>query len=129
MEVQFTVNLFELKRAFRRLLARLPDELETGDNFVVFKASMDDLEIVAGGTFEILIATVVHPGKARVPHHVFCGIVRSLQFHRRRIIPVTFRPRALRIERTDYKHANISVHCPGVKQSFVGRKPAKLQNL
>ena len=39
MEVQFTVNLVELKRAVRRLLVRWPDESEAGDAFIVFKTS------------------------------------------------------------------------------------------
>jgi hypothetical protein len=81
MEVQFTVNLVELKRAVRRLLTRLPDQSAAGDDSIVFHASRNSLEIVAGGTSEVLGAAVVHPGKARVPHHVFRSIARSLQFH------------------------------------------------
>jgi hypothetical protein len=54
MEVQFTVNLVELKRAVRRLLTRLPDESEAGDDSIVFSASGNDLEIVVGRTSEVL---------------------------------------------------------------------------
>ena len=123
MEIQFTLNLVELKHAVRRLLARLPDELEAADDSMVFKVSRDELEIVEGGTSEILVATVVRPGQARVPHHVFRGIARSLQFHRGRVITMTFSTGAWRIDRTYYRHPKIFVVAPWMK------KPAKLQNL
>ena len=53
MDVEFTVSLVELKLAFRRVSARLPDEAEAGGEFVVFEAYRDNsLEITASGTFE-----------------------------------------------------------------------------
>jgi hypothetical protein len=56
MNIEFTVSLVELKRAFRRMLARLPDESEAGAEFVVFNASDNNLEITASGTSEGLSA-------------------------------------------------------------------------
>ena len=52
MEVHFTVNLLDLRRAFRRLLARLPDESEAGGGFVLFNADGSNLDIVDRGTSE-----------------------------------------------------------------------------
>jgi len=112
MEVQFTVNLVELKRAVRRLLTRLPDQSAAGDDSIVFHASRNSLEIVAGGTSEVLGAAVVHPGKARVPHHVFRSIARSLQFHGGRAIAIVVSPTVLKINRTEYRHPSISILSP-----------------
>jgi hypothetical protein len=66
MGIEVRVSLIDLKRAFRRLLARLPDESEAGSAFIVFSAVGDRLDIVVGGTSEVLRASVVHPGQARV---------------------------------------------------------------
>jgi len=51
-DIEFTVSLTELKRAFRRLSARLPDESEAAGAFVVFTACDDKLEIMASRTSE-----------------------------------------------------------------------------
>jgi len=50
--IEFTLSLTELKRAFRRLSARLPDESDAGGAFVVFTTCDDKLEITANGTSE-----------------------------------------------------------------------------
>jgi hypothetical protein len=120
MEVQFTVNLVELRHAVRRLLARLPDESAAGDDSIVFHASGNSLEIVAGGTSEVLGAAVVHPGKARIPHHVFRTIARSLQFHGGRSVAIVVSPAVLKINRTEYRHPSISIPNPARGQAFVG---------
>jgi hypothetical protein len=39
VEIEVRVSLIELKRAFGRLLARLPDDSEAGGDFIVFNAS------------------------------------------------------------------------------------------
>jgi hypothetical protein len=75
MEVEVRVSLINLKRAFRRLLARLPDESEAGSDFIVFSASGNRLDIVVGGTSEVLSATV---GASR-PR---TSSVSSLSWHR-----------------------------------------------
>ncbi len=46
-----------------------------------------------------------------------------------RVIAISFSSGALRIDRTDYRHPNISVRASGRGQAIVGTKPAKLQNL
>ena len=103
------MSLIDLKRAFRRLLARLPDESEAGGDFVLFNADGNSLDIVAGETLETLNATVMRPGQARVPCTVFCGIARTLRFYRDRVIVISFSPEVVRIERTEYRHPSISV--------------------
>jgi hypothetical protein len=113
MGIEVRVSLIDLKRAFRRLLARLPDESETGSDFIVFSASENCLHIVVGGTSEVLSASVVHPGQARVPYPVFRGIARTLRFYRGRTVSVAFSWGLLRISSTDFWHPKISVLAPG----------------
>jgi hypothetical protein len=129
MGIEVRVCLIDLKRAFRRLIARLPDESEAGADFIAFRADADHLEIVCGGTSETLRATVVHPGEAFVPCTVFDGIARTLWFHRGRVIMISLSPGSLRIDQTNYRHPRISVLAPGLGQAIVVTKPAKLQNL
>ena len=128
MEIEAHVSLIDLKRAFRRLLA-LPDKSEEGEDFVLFHADGNSLDIVAGGTSEALSATVMHPGHARVPSTVFGGIARTLRFYRGTVIVISFSPGSVRIDRTNYRHPTISVSAPSGGQVVVVTKPAKLQNL
>jgi len=107
-DVEFTVSLVDLKRAFRRLLVRLPDESKAGGELVVFTACNDKLEITAIGTSEGLSASVVHPGRARVPFPVFRGIARILRFYREKTVRLTFSARVFRVDRTEFRHAGIS---------------------
>jgi hypothetical protein len=107
--IEVRVSLIDLKRAFRRLLARLPDESAAGGDFIVFRARRNSLDIVAGETSELLSASIVHPGQARVPSPVFRGIARTLRFHRGGVIAIALSPGSLRIDRTDYRHPKISV--------------------
>ena len=109
MEIEVRVNLIDLKRAFGRLLARLPDESEAGGDFIVFNASGKNLAVVAGATSDVLRATVRHPGQAQVPYPVFCGIGRILRFYRGRNATVAFSEGLLRIARTEFRHPNISI--------------------
>jgi hypothetical protein len=129
MEIEVRMSLIDLKRAVRRLLARLPDESEAGGDFVVFSARGSSLDMVMGATSEVLSATVVHPGHARVPSPVFRGIARTLRFHCGRVIMIAFSPGSLRIDRTDHRHPSISVLAPDAGQAIAGTKPAKLQTL
>jgi hypothetical protein len=109
MEMEVRLSLIDLKRAFRRLLARLPDESEAGGDFIVFSASRNSLDMVVGGTSEVLSATVVHPGCARVPHAGFRGIARTLRFYCGRIVTVAAAEGLVRIVQTELRHPNISV--------------------
>lgn len=99
-EIEVRVNLSDLKRAFRRLLARLPDEAEVVDGFVIFSVNRNSLGIVAGGTSEDLSANVAHSGLASVPSPVFRGIARTMRFYRRTRISLTFRAGTITIHRT-----------------------------
>src|SRR6266576_3027557 len=99
MDVEFNVSLIELKRAFRRLSARLPDEYEAGAEFVLFIVHDSDLEILAQETVEGLVVAVAHPGRAIVPFPVFRGIARTIRFYRGTSVRFTFSPEALRINR------------------------------
>src|SRR6266850_1243279 len=82
MDVEFTVSLIELKRAFRRLSVRLSDESEAGGEFVIFNVRDSDLEILAQETVEGLAVAVAHSGTASVPLPVFRGIARAIPFYR-----------------------------------------------
>jgi hypothetical protein len=109
VEIEVRVSLIELKRAFGRLLARLPDDSEACGDFIVFNASGKNLAMVAGATSGVLSATVLHPGQVRVPYPVFCGIGRILRFYRGRTATVAFSKGLLRIARTEFRHPNISI--------------------
>jgi hypothetical protein len=108
MEIEVWVSLIDLKRAFRRLLARLPDEPEAGGDFIFFSASGNSLDIVVGRTSEVLNATVVHPGQARVPCAVFRGIARTLRFYRMCSVQLACSAEVFRIGRTGFRHPSIS---------------------
>jgi hypothetical protein len=110
--IEVRVSLVDLKRAFRRLLARLPDESPSSGDLIDFNASEKTLEIVVGGTFEVLNATVVRPGQASVPCAVFRGIARTLRFYRGKFITIAFSAGALRIDSTGYRHSSISTLTP-----------------
>jgi hypothetical protein len=109
MDVEFIVSLVELKRAFRRSSARLPDESEAGGQFVVFNARDNNLEIAASGTSEGLSASVVHPGRASVPFSLFRGIARILRFYPLKIVHLAFTGGVLTVDRTAFEHKDISI--------------------
>ena len=90
MEVTWGVSLVELKRAFRRLSARLSDEFGAGGAFVVLIARDDKLEITANRISEGLSASVVCPGRASVPFPVFRGVARILRSYRGATVRLTF---------------------------------------
>jgi hypothetical protein len=108
-EIEFTVSLTELKRAFRRLSARLSDESDAGGAFVVFTASDDKLGITANGTSEALSASGAHPGRASVPFPVFRGVARILRFYRLKVVRISFSAGVLTIDRTAFRHKDILV--------------------
>jgi hypothetical protein len=55
---QSTVNTIEMKRACERLLARLPDERDSGNSSVVFTADRDSLCVQVGDSSETILAMV-----------------------------------------------------------------------
>jgi exopolyphosphatase/pppGpp-phosphohydrolase len=103
--------------------------MEAGCDFILLKAGGSSLEIVSGATSEVLKAVILHPGEASVPEPVFRGIARVLRFYRGRTATVAASRGLLRIDRTEFRHPNISVLTSGTGQDIVGTKPAKLQNL
>jgi hypothetical protein len=112
-QVQFTVNLTDLKRSSRRLLTRLSDESEAGGDFVVFNGTGDGLQIVANSTSEGLAAIVSNAGVARIPHPVFRGIVRTFSTYHTRKLTFTFSAGQLTVNGTVFRHPQISVGWPG----------------
>lgn len=112
MGVEFTVSLIELKRAFRRLSVRLPDESEAGGELVVFNARQSSLEIVARGTTEGLRAAVIHSGQGAASFSVFRGIARALGYYRGTSVRFVFSAEVLRINRTCFRHPSILVLTP-----------------
>jgi len=111
-------------------MVRLDDEAETVNDFVVFKAQGNVIEIIAGGTTEILDANVVSEGRARLPSTFFREIARALRFHRQRgTLSVLLLPGSLKINKTEYRHSSISVHLVETEQALAVTKPQKLQNL
>jgi hypothetical protein len=109
IQVQFTVNLTDLKRSSRRLQTRLSDESEAGGDFVVFNATGNGLQIVANSTSEGLTAIVSNVGVARIPHPVFRGIVRTFSTYRTRKLTFTFSAGQLTVNGTAFRHPQISV--------------------
>jgi hypothetical protein len=100
IQVQFTVNLADLKRSSRRLLTRLPDESEAGGDVVVG----DGLQIAANSTSDGLVAIVSNAGVARIPYPVFRGIVRTFITHRARKLTFTFSAGQLTVNGTVFRH-------------------------
>jgi hypothetical protein len=108
-QVQFTVNLADLKRSSRRLLTRLSDEAEAGGDFVVFNPTGDGLQIVANSTSEGLTAIVSNVGVARIPYPVFRGIVRTFSTYHTRKLMFTFSAGQLIVDGAVFRHPQISV--------------------
>jgi hypothetical protein len=113
VQIQFTVNLADLKRSSRRLLTRLSDESEAGGEFVVFNATGDGLQIVASGTSEGLTAIVSNAGVARIPYPVFRGIIRTFSTYHTRKLTFTFSAGQLTVDSTVFRHPQISVGWQG----------------
>ena len=112
-QVQFTVNLADLKRSSRRLLTRLHDESEAGGDFVVFNATGDGLQILANSTSEGLVAIVSNAGVARMSYPVFRGMVRTFSTYHARKLTFTFSAGQLTVNGTVFRHPQISVGRPG----------------
>lgn len=91
------------------MLGRLPDEAEDGNEFVIFRVEWNSLGIVAGETSEIVSASVTQIGQASVPSSCFRGIARTLRFYRKNTISLAFSTGAITINRTKFRHKNISL--------------------
>ena len=88
-----------MKRACQRLLARLPDERDSGNSPVVFMADSDSLCIQIGDSSETIPAVVTETGKESVQWLQFSGMAQTLQFYRKKKIEVTVSENELKIER------------------------------
>jgi hypothetical protein len=109
MAIEFTVSLVDLKRAFRRVSTRLQDEIETGAGVVSFVVTEDSLKIMAGETSETLNVKCLAGGSVRIPINLYCGIARALPLFRKRLVEVAVSAGTLRIDRTDFRHPDVSV--------------------
>ena len=118
-EIEARVSLVDLRRAFRRVLARLPDEAEAGNEFVIFSVDWNSLGIVAGETSEIVSAIVTQTGQASVPSSCFRGIAGTLRFYRKTAICLTFSTGAITINRTKFRHKNISLRMIFIRMIFI----------
>jgi hypothetical protein len=107
----------------------LADESEASGDFIVFNASGNSLGIVVRATSELLSATVIHPGQARVPYAVFCGIadsaVPSRKCDRNFVVAWVFQNRSYRLPTSKHLRSGF----PQKGEAIVRTKPAKLQNL
>jgi hypothetical protein len=93
-----TVNTIEMKRACERLLARLPDERDSGNSSVVFTADRDSLHIQAGDSSETIAAVVAQSGRESVQWLQFSGMAQTLRFYRKKKIEITVSDNELKIE-------------------------------
>jgi hypothetical protein len=117
VEVRFTVNLGELRRACRRLVSRLSDESEIETDFALFNATGRALKISTKNSSEVLDATVHRSGQATVPRPVFCKLVSTLRYFRGTEIEFEFSAGMIVLNgRTQIHHSGISSSDGLIKQ-------------
>ena len=92
-----------MKRACRRLLARLPDECESGNQSVVFTADHDNLRIQVGSSSEIVSAVVVQKGKESAQCSQFSAMAQTLRFYRKKRVEIAVSDNELKIERMIFR--------------------------
>jgi len=110
VQVLFTVNLGELRRACRRLVSRLSDESEIGTDFALFHATGMAMELSTGNSSEVLAATIHSSGQATVPRPVFSKLVSALRYFRGTVIEFEFSAGMIVLNgRTQIRHQRISV--------------------
>ncbi|MGH9510808.1 MAG: hypothetical protein ACRD2U_01595 [Terriglobales bacterium] len=100
---QSIVSTADLKRACKRLLARLRDERDSGDVPVVFTCDHDDLGIQIGSSSETIPAVVVVSGIESVRSSLFSGMAQTLRFYRKKKIEIAVLNGELRIERMVFR--------------------------
>lgn len=101
--MRLIVNTIEMKRACNRLLARLPDERDSGNSSVVFTAAHDSLQIQIGDSSEIVPAIVTEAGIESVPCLQFSGMAQTLRFYRKKKIEVTVTDNQIKVERMVFR--------------------------
>ncbi len=110
VDVRFTVNLAELKRAVRRLTMRLGDESAIDERFVIFRVALKRLTIETVNSSEELSVEVHQPGTVNVPVAVFCAIAKTLRYHGRRQVQFSISSGSIGVDRTVTRHPGISVN-------------------
>jgi len=93
------VKVAEMKRACKRLLARFPDEYESGNQSVVFTADHDSLRIQVGSSSEVIPAVVMQRGKESVESPLFSGMAQTLRFYHKKKVEIAVSDNELKIER------------------------------
>ncbi len=101
--MRLIVNTTEMRHACNRLLARLPDERDSGNSFVVFTADHDSVHIQVGDSSEIVPAIVTEAGIESVPCLQFSGMAQTLRFYRKKKIEVTVSDNQIRVERMVFR--------------------------
>lgn len=99
------VNVAEMKRACGRLLARLPDECESGNQSVVFTAGHNNFRIQAGSSSETISAVVVQRGKESVQCSLFSAMAQTLRFYHKKTVEIAVSDNELKIERMVFRQS------------------------
>jgi hypothetical protein len=105
---QSIVKLADLKRACKRLLARMSDEYDSGNESVVFTPDRDSFRIQIGGSSETVSAVVVQRGSVSVPSSLFRNMAQTLRFYRKKKVEIGVSAGELRIERMVFRQSTIS---------------------
>lgn len=103
------VDVAEMKRACRRLLARLPDESESGNSSVVFTADRDNLRVEIGDSSETIHAAVVQSGNESVQCSLFSAMAQTLRFYRKKNVEIAVSENELKIERMVFRQSTHDV--------------------
>ena len=82
------VKLAELKRACKRLLARMSDECDSSNHSVIFTADRDYLRIQIGGSSETISAAVLQTGRESLPCSLFWDMTQTLRFYRKKKVGI-----------------------------------------
>ena len=101
--MRLLVKTVEMKRACNRLLAKLPDERDSGSSSVIFTADHDSLQIQIGESSEIIPASVVDAGIESLPSLQFSGMAQTLRFYRKKKIEITVSDNQIRVERMVFR--------------------------
>jgi hypothetical protein len=103
------VNLAELKRACKRLLARMSDEYHSGNQSVIFIADRDSLRIEIGGSSEVVSAEVQQTGHESVPCSLFWDMAQTLRFYRKKKVEILVSDSELKVERMVFRQSTLHV--------------------
>ncbi len=100
---QSIVNLAEMKCACKRLLARMSDEYDLGNQSVTFIADRDSIQIQIGGSSEMVSAEVLQTGRESIPCSLFWEMAQTLRFYRKKKVEITVSEGELKLERMVFR--------------------------